>query len=204
MKTKVVFVNPELCIGCKHCEVGCAIEHSESQDLIGMMYEKQRSKPRIHVEVGYNFATFPNRCRHCDPAPCVQVCPTGALHRDSFNNSVLVEYVKCIDCAMCALVCPFDIIGFHEIWNIGIDHEVNAKCDDCADRQKAGSMPACVEACKTNALEFGNANDIIRSSRKDFTLRSTVALTGKKISKIPGNIEAFRNIMSQMSDIGPF
>ena len=199
---KTVFVHPERCIGCRHCEMACAIEHSKSQDLFGILFETPRSKPRIHVELGIDFMTFPNRCRHCDPAPCMQVCPTGALHRDVETGSVLVNYNTCIGCAMCAMVCPFDIISFDQVWSIHLDHEVNTKCDHCIDRQRAGNIPACVEACKTGALEFGDANDIIRSSRKDFTVRTTLALKGEEAPSLPPNIEAFRDIMAKVSQFG--
>ena len=200
---KTVFVHPEKCIGCRHCEIACAIEHSQSKDVFGLITESPPPMPRIHVEVGINFMTFPNRCRHCDPAPCMQVCPTGALYRDEGTGSVLVNYEKCIACAMCAMVCPFDIITFHKVWNVILSHEVNAKCDHCIDRQRKGEIPACVEACKTGALEFGDANDIIRSSRKDFTLRTTIALTGEEAPAIPENIRQFREIMEQVSKISP-
>ncbi|GBD94180.1 electron transport protein HydN [bacterium BMS3Abin05] len=200
---KTVFVHPERCIGCRHCEMACAIEHSESKELFGMIFETPRSNPRIHVDVGLSFLTFPNRCRHCDPAPCMQVCPTAALHRDVETGSVLVNYDKCIGCAMCAMVCPFDIISFHKVWNVKLDHEVNVKCDHCIERQRNGEIPACVEACKTGALEFGDANAIIRSSRKDFTLRTITALKGEEAPSIPANLEAFREVMAKVSQLGP-
>jgi len=201
---KTVFVNPEKCIGCRHCEIACALEHSQSKDIFTAFFESPISQPRIHVERGVGFATFPNRCRHCDPAPCMQVCPTGALYRDEETGSVLVNYDKCIGCAMCAMVCPFDVITFTEVWNVNFAHEVNAKCDHCIDRQREGREPACVEACKTGALEFGDVNDIIRSSRKDFTLRVTTALEGEEAPpEIPANIAAFRSIMETVSKIGP-
>ncbi len=202
---KTVFVNPEKCIGCRHCEVACAIEHSQSKDLFKMFEEVPLSEPRIHVEVGVNFLTFPNRCRHCDPAPCMQVCPTGALHRDEETGSVLVNYNSCIGCAMCAMVCPFDIITFNKVWNVNFDHEVNAKCDHCIDRQREGREPACVEACKTGALEFGEVNDLIRAARKDFTVRMTKSAGAEvEVPKVPVNVQSFRDIMAQVSAIGPF
>jgi len=201
---KTVFVNPEKCIGCRHCEMACAIEHSQSKDVFTAFFEEPKSQPRIHVELGVGFATFPNRCRHCDPAPCMQVCPTSALYRDQETGSVLVNYDKCIGCAMCAMVCPFDVITFQQVWNVNFAHEVNAKCDQCIERQREGKEPACVEACKTGALEFGDVNDIIRSSRKDFTLRVTTSLKGEEVKpEIPENIAAFRATMEKISQIGP-
>ncbi len=135
---KTVFVRPELCIGCRHCEIACAIEHSESRRLFDAIHEEKRSLPRIHVEVGVNCLTFPNRCRHCDPAPCMQVCPTGSLCRDPVTGSVVVRYDRCIGCAVCAMACPFGIIHFQRVHNLDTDREVNAKCDNCI---KAGSRP---------------------------------------------------------------
>ncbi|HRT12441.1 MAG TPA: 4Fe-4S dicluster domain-containing protein [Methanoculleus sp.] len=200
---KTVFVRPELCIGCRHCEIACAIEHSESRRLFDAIHEEKRSLPRIHVEVGVNCLTFPNRCRHCDPAPCMQVCPTGSLCRDPVTGSVVVRYDRCIGCAVCAMACPFGIIHFQRVHNLDTDREVNAKCDNCIERQKEGRIPACAEACKTGALEFGDANDLIRTSRRDFTLRLTASEgTDAEVPKIPANVGAFRAILEEMANLG--
>ena len=199
---KTVFVRPELCVNCRHCEVACAIEHSESKKLFDAIHEEKISKPRIHVEVGINYLTFPNRCRHCDPAPCMQVCPTEALYRDQETGSVVVDYGKCIDCAVCAMACPFGIIHFQRVFQLDSDREVNAKCDNCIERQKHGKIPACAEACKTGALEFGDANDLIRVSRKDFTLRMIKSEgTDVEVPKIPANVRAFREIMAELAEL---
>ena len=197
---KTVFVTPELCIGCRHCEVACAIEHAERKELFAALREEKRSQPRVFVETGMHFLTFPNRCRHCDPAPCMQVCPTGALVRDEATASVLVRYERCIGCAVCAMACPFGIIRFNPVRQLDTDRQVNAKCDNCIERQRAGSIPACAEACKTGALTFGEAGDLIRSSRKDFTLRLIAAQeTGAEAPKMPSNVGAFRSIMARLA-----
>lgn len=199
---KTVFVRPELCIGCRHCEVACAIEHAESRRLFDAIHEEKISQPRIHVETGINYLTFPNRCRHCDPAPCMQVCPTEALYREQGTGSVVVDYNRCIACAVCAMACPFGIIQFQRVYQLDTDREVNAKCDNCIERQKDGKIPACAEACKTGALEFGDADDLIRSSRKDFTLRMIKSEgTDVEVPKIPANIRAFRAIMEEMAKL---
>lgn len=200
---KTVFVEPERCIGCRHCEIVCALVHSRTKNILTFASEYPPPFPRIHVELGYEFMTFPSKCRHCDPAPCMQVCPTGAIYKDDETGSILVNYEKCIACAMCAMVCPFDVITFRKIWNVRLDHEVNAKCDHCIDRQRRGEIPACVRACKTGALIFGDANDIIRNARKDFTLRTTKAVMGEEAPAIPKNVEEFREVMSGLLKLSP-
>lgn len=200
---KTVFVRPELCIGCRHCEVACAIEHSKSKTLFDAVNEDPVSQPRIFVEPAIDYLTFPNRCRHCDPAPCMQVCPTEALRRDTETGTVAIDYLRCIGCAVCAIACPFGIIRFEIVMQTGNDREVNAKCDNCINRQKEGRIPACAEACKTGALEFGDANDLIRVARKDFSTRIIKSKgTDVEVPKIPENVKAFRNIMKTIAETG--
>ena len=111
---KTVFVNPERCIGCRQCEFACAVEHSQTKNPVAALFEQPPPHARIHVEAGASInASFPNRCRHCDPAPCLEVCPTGAFSRDPDEDIVLLDTGKCIACAMCAIVCPFAALTFH-------------------------------------------------------------------------------------------
>ncbi len=67
---------------------------------------------------------------------------------------------------MCAMVCPFDAVTFDS---------TATKCDGCIDRLDAGTPPACVEACKTGALEFGEINELIRASRIQTAARALAA-----------------------------
>jgi carbon-monoxide dehydrogenase iron sulfur subunit len=100
------------------------------------------------------------------------------------------------------MACPFGIIRFNGVHQLDTGREVNAKCDNCIERQRAGAIPACAEACKTGALTFGDADQLIRSSRKDFTLRLITAQeTGAEVPKMPANIKAFRAIMAEMAEL---
>jgi carbon-monoxide dehydrogenase iron sulfur subunit len=163
---KTVVVNPERCIGCRQCEYACAVEHSESRDPVLALSEEPLPSPRIHAEAGPWFnSSFPNKCRHCDPAPCQQVCPTAAIFRDAEQNLVLVETGKCIACAMCAMVCPFDAVTFHMQNGAHAPRVVATKCDGCIERVQRGVEPACVETCKVGALVFGDLNELIQAGR---------------------------------------
>ena len=199
---KTVFVRQERCVGCRHCEVACAIAHSQSKSLIPAILEEMKSYPRIFVEAVDNYLKFPNRCRHCDPAPCMQVCPTGSLSREENTGSVLVDYLKCISCGVCAMACPFGIIEFRKVAKPAPDREVNAKCDNCIERLGEGGIPACAYACKTGALEFGEINDLIRVSRSDFTTRMITSRGAEtEVPVIPENIRAFQAVMEKLASL---
>jgi carbon-monoxide dehydrogenase iron sulfur subunit len=163
---KLVFVNPERCIGCLQCEFACAVEHSTSKSGTSAWREEPTPRTRVHVDPGPVMGTsFPSRCRHCDPAPCQQVCPTSSITRDVEQNLVLVNPQTCINCAMCAMVCPFDALTFHPMAVGTGTRTVAVKCDGCVERVRRGETPACVEACKVGALVFGELNDMVAQGR---------------------------------------
>lgn len=178
-----VFVNPERCIGCMQCQIACAVEHSASRDTAVAVGEDPLPRARIHVEAGPVRGTaFPNRCRHCDPAPCVQVCPTAAMTRDDAEDLVLVDDGKCIVCAMCAMVCPFDAVTFHAVADGGAVRVSAVKCDGCIDRLRRGEAePACVEVCKAGALVYGEINELVARGR----VRDTSLVLAGAVPLIP-------------------
>lgn len=199
---KTVFIHPERCIGCKQCEAACAVAHSQTQNLFLAVFEHPTPKPRIHAEPGLELNTsFPNKCRHCNPAPCIGVCPTGAIHRPAdFPEIVLIEARKCIACGMCALVCPFDVITYYASTAALERASVATKCDHCIERQRRGQIPACVEACKVNALEFGEINELVKSARARYSERLLQASgqepavgAAEAIGLLPPNVEAWRD-----------
>lgn len=202
---KTVFVNPERCIGCKQCELACAVEHSQSQNLYQAILEEPKPQRRIHVVPGLYLSTsFPNKCRHCDPAPCMRVCPTGAIRRDSAMDIVVVDGQKCIACAMCAMVCPFDVLTFYPSPQVKMDRVTATKCDHCIDRQRQGRIPACVEACKVGALVFGDINELARDSSLRLARAVSVAVgeMQPEMTHMPANVETWRAVGKTISQTG--
>jgi carbon-monoxide dehydrogenase iron sulfur subunit len=202
---KTVFVNPERCIGCKQCQIACAVEHSKSKDVYEAVSESPTPRPRILVAPGlYLDTSFPNKCRHCEPAPCIAVCPTGAISRDTDLDIVIIDGYKRITCAMCAMVCPFDALTFYPSPLVQLDKSVALKCDHCIERQAKGEIPACVEACKVGALVFGEINELVKMARTRLSESVSVAVSDirPEIARLPSHISTWRSLGETMSRTG--
>lgn len=199
---KVVFADVGRCVGCRHCEMACAVEHSSAKDLYSMLKDEPMSQPRIKVGLGVDLMTFPNKCQHCDPAPCEEACPTNAIYRDSEFNSTQVEAEKCISCGMCAMVCPYDAITYQPTKEHGNNKAY--KCDQCPERLTEGKNPACVEACVTGALVYAEINQIIKVRQTELFKNVTSQVIGKGTYKeAPVNIKSYNKLQEKVAQLGP-
>jgi len=156
---KVIMVAVEKCLACKSCEVACALAHSKSEVLEEAITEQPKPRRRVTVEAVGEFGV-PMQCRHCEDAPCIVVCPTGAIHRQQVDGPVLIEQEQCIGCKFCLVVCPFGVI------DISDDGKAMVKCDLCIERTKAGQQSACVQACPTKALKLVDEKNLAADRRK--------------------------------------
>jgi carbon-monoxide dehydrogenase iron sulfur subunit len=123
------------------------------------------------------------------------VCPTASLHRTpDYPDIVLLDAHKCIACGMCAMVCPFDVITYFPLSAAPERAVVAVKCDHCIERQRQGLIPACVESCKVNALEFGEINELAKSARTRYSeaVSAAVGNVSPLVTAIPANVEAWR------------
>lgn len=136
------------CIGCHACTTACKSEN-EVPLSVTRTYVK-------YVDTGF----FPQvrrsfqvtRCNQCDDAPCVEACPTAAMHR---RPDGIVDFDKsiCIGCKACIAACPYDAIF------INPDDHSAEKCNLCAHRLDVGLEPACVVVCPTQAILVGDMHD---------------------------------------------
>jgi formate dehydrogenase iron-sulfur subunit len=92
-------------------------------------------------------------CKHCVNAPCLEVCPTGAILRTEFD-SVYINEPACNGCRDCVSACPFGVIHMSER-----DH-IAKKCTFCYDRLQVGLPPACAQACPTQSIRFGPVREL--------------------------------------------
>ena len=76
------------CVGCMDCMVACKTENQvpEGFNRDWIAYETRGAFPTVSMEIRSE------RCNHCDDAPCVSCCPTGASHVDPFGRIVLVDH----------------------------------------------------------------------------------------------------------------
>ncbi len=163
-------VDLDVCVGCQACVVNCKAWNSGGYGAPLADSEPWGGNPsgawlnRVHgfeAESGSGAAVvhFPKSCLHCDDAPCVTVCPTGASLKRSEDGIVLVDESKCMGCGLCAWACPY---GAREM---DPSEGVMKKCTLCVDRiyndnlPEEDRVPACVRACPTNARHFGDFDD---------------------------------------------
>ncbi|HWQ49655.1 MAG TPA: 4Fe-4S dicluster domain-containing protein [Methanosarcina sp.] len=168
---KDVMIRPERCMGCRSCEIACAVAHSRSKSLFSAIGEEPAPKKRIYLEYIPDLGvSLPITCRHCDDASCVSVCPTKALYKDETVSTVSYDPDRCVDCWRCATVCSrftslYQLILVMGCWTSSMNDnrrvinrqaEAGITCDLCEGRD----MPACVEACPTHALIFTEKNEV--------------------------------------------
>jgi carbon-monoxide dehydrogenase iron sulfur subunit len=139
---KRIVAHEEFCIACRLCEVHCLVQHSKSKKIIkAFRTERESIVPGIKVEQS-GYVSFALQCRHCDDAPCIDACMTGAMHRDEETGAVLSDSKKCVGCWMCIMVCPVGAVAR------GANEQIASKCDLCIGQK----TPACVANCPNEAI----------------------------------------------------
>jgi len=133
MKSRLV-VTPNLCTGCRTCELACAFAHSiNGKPGRSRIYPLPAGFPDMYTQVV---------CLQCDDPACVKSCLVGALALNEETGAIELNQEKCVKCGACEAACPFGCMLYDNV----LDYFV--KCDLC------GGDPVCAHFCPTKALEF--------------------------------------------------
>lgn len=157
-----VFVRPERCMGCRSCEIGCAVQHSKDKTLFSAVLQSPPPKKRLFVEQAEG-VKMPVVCRHCEEASCLRACISGCLYKDE-KGFVRRRKERCIGCWSCIMVCPFGVITRDR------DAHIAVKCDRCHKLD----VPACVNACPTGALVLRDVDELPAEKRKKILLQAAM------------------------------
>ncbi len=185
---KGVLYDGTRCIGCRACSVACKVWNNLRADLNaevttdggipgkGTVSDKTFTYMRFRevedeaAPGGMKWAFVKIQCMHCLHPACQTACIVGALRRKSDTGAVEYDRGKCIGCRYCMVACPFGIPCYE--WDR--PSPWIKKCTFCADRQ-VGTMdeerqlePACVTTCLTDALIFGEREDLIAEAKSRF------------------------------------
>jgi formate dehydrogenase iron-sulfur subunit len=156
-----VLIDTTKCIGCQQCQIAC----QQSKNLPVDKTKRALCPVAPSVVKVANVSTDPDKpalkpvkwqCMNCVNPSCVSACTVGALQKRD-DGPVVYDSNRCIGCRYCMYACPFGIPTFE--WDKQLS--LISKCDGCASRRDQGKLPACVEACPTKALTYGNRDELL-------------------------------------------
>lgn len=163
------------------------------------------------------------QCMHCAEPSCVSACPVAALEKLKDNDGnptgpVIYHGDKCMGCRYCMMACPFGVPTLQ--WD-RLAPKIQ-KCTFCFDRQQEGSTggtqvndepltgdslarfqqsgqtPACAKACPTQAIQFGEREELA-----DLAWRRIGAAPDKYVRHVYGEKEVGGTAWMYISNV-PF
>ena len=131
-------VIPELCTGCRTCELACAFKYTKDGKP-----GRSRIYPLAHAKDQFVQVV----CFQCDEPACVKSCMFDALNRNEETGAIDRDNERCVNCEACVAACPFGCAL--------IDSEQNeiVKCDLCQ------GAPVCAKYCPSSALRYEKIKD---------------------------------------------
>jgi len=145
LKASHIEVDPNLCRGCRRCELACSLSHTGTCSVAraGLQIEAD--------DLNLEFAGY--SCAQCDSPSCYYACPLKdmALCIDETTGVRYVNQDKCNGCGLCVAACPFDIPRIKVDMSLPVSQRRSTKCDLCKDRPEG---PLCIETCTRNAIKL--------------------------------------------------
>ncbi len=176
---KAFFIDTSRCTACRGCQIACKEwnelpandtrqwgSHQNPPDLNAFNYKIVRFSEHLEGStIRWNF--FTDQCRHCIDPPCksegdayvkdaiLQDAATGAVLFTEKTKEFSDEAFEAVRSA-----CPYNIPRRNPITG------ALAKCTMCHERITRGMLPACVKACPTGAMNFGERDEMLALAEK--------------------------------------
>lgn len=160
-KQLAFYFDASACADCKACQIAC----KDKNDLpVGMLWRRVFQygggnwvadgsiAGLYHANAVFSYSVSTS-CMHCEEPLCVDVCPAAAISKRA-DGVVLINQDACIGCRYCEWACPYGAPVYDQASG------VMTKCTFCEDLLAQGDNPACVDACVTRALDFGELDEL--------------------------------------------
>jgi formate dehydrogenase iron-sulfur subunit len=160
MAGKSFFIDTSRCTGCRGCQVACKQwnqnpgtktsqrgTYQNPPDLSTATFKLVRFSETTGMRGEPNWFFFPDQCRHCLYPLCKMAADRTAKGAVKISPEDFREVRE---------ICPFDIPRYDE--KLG----GMSKCTMCFDRISEGMLPACVKACPTGTMNFGDRDAILK------------------------------------------
>ncbi len=164
---KTMLIDITRCNGCYNCQIACKDEHVDNdwspvarpQPDTGQFWMKVENRERgVYPKV--KVAYIPLLCQHCQNAACIEAAKDGAVYRRT-DGIVVIDPQKSRGQKQIVGSCPYGAIFWNE------ELQIAQKCTFCAHLLDDGwKEPRCVEACPTDALVYGEYDDLQQTAQE--------------------------------------
>lgn len=177
MEQRGFLFNPNRCLGCRSCQVACAINHGLPP---GVFLRKVTEIEFIRDKqiVKYYLSSS---CNHCQNPECFRNCPEHAYQKRR-DGIVVQDQSRCKGCGTCTRSCPFQAPVINPLTS------KVTKCDFCHGRIEEDENPFCVASCPVDALQLLNLStgiDIVLKLQKELPGVPRIQLTRPSVRYIP-------------------
>lgn len=177
--SKGVLVDIPKCFGCRSCMVSCktwndlpaneGAEFSNNWDSPGKFQSNNWTYVKYNmIEKGdERIWRFTKRqCMHCAEPACESACFTHSFVKTEEGAVIYkpteIDKDYCVGCRYCMLACPFGVPTFE--WDKPLPFV--QKCRFCYDRITHDEVPACISACPSGCLVYGEREELLQEARQ--------------------------------------